>query len=337
MSCLIYYYLHHNFPFQLGIPKAERKSAVRYGELKVKDSLSQDCSDAVMAMLEQNPQSRGKAEDLATLPWNSGFYMDTDHEFRNVMHPPFVPRKYSNLDIVRRGHSIRDVVHRFNMTFYGDRIVRGFDSLYRCFAQWVLGDQTRWREVRANSLLHYQRFTGGLSVDMNTPDNAAQLAVYQRINQRIPEGVERCFQRSDLLSPPSLIRIIADTFTCQAVVIVDDGIRRSEDEEPDVHVYGNVHERRPPHVFQIHLYYDVPSQAYDLVQLHHSDWGNLYLLHAHPDMDTSIYGLDDDHKANIEAINERDRRAGRHPRESTPHKTRSLYYDWHSDDPPPHC
>ncbi|KAH0541514.1 hypothetical protein FGG08_003989 [Glutinoglossum americanum] len=333
MSCLVYYYLHHNFPFQLGIPKAERKWAVRYGELKIKDSLTQDCSDALMAMLEQNPQSRGKTEDLATLPWNSGFYVDTDYEFRNVMHPPFVPRKYSNLDI-SRGSKIRDTVHRFNMTFYGDRIVRGFDSLYRCFAQWALGDQTRWQEIRANTLLHYQRFTSGLSADTSTPDDAAQLRVYRQINRRIPEGVERCLQRSDLLSPPSLIRIIADALSCQAVLVIDDRTL-SEEDEPDLHIYGNVHERRPPHVFQIHLYYDVPNNAYDLVQLHHHDWGNLYLLHAHPDMDTSIYGLDDDHRANIEAAKARERRRSEGlPRELTPHKTMSRYYDWHSDSPP---
>jgi hypothetical protein len=293
MSCVIYYYLHGDFPFLAGTPAGELELRVRHGDLGVKDTLTQDCVDAMMAMLEQNPQTRGKTEDLATLSWLSGFYVDSDYVFQNALQSPFIPRIASHCDV--GGSNPPPEIHDFRVICHGDQIVSDHRSLYRCFAQWKYRDQHRWQEIKTNALIYYRRSMYTSVRDVLTEDDATQLRVYQGINRYIPGGIEECFQ-DDTKSPPlRIIRLIADSLRCQAILLTN-----STSGEPIINIYGNVRDKRPPFAFQIHLYHDEEMNLFDTIMLYHPENGADYRVHI--SMDPRCFGLDMDHRANLESL-----------------------------------
>ena len=61
--------------------KARRARILEF-PVPVYERLSEDCKDALRAMLATNPAERVTLEELATLPWFSGWFVDSDHVFR---------------------------------------------------------------------------------------------------------------------------------------------------------------------------------------------------------------------------------------------------------------
>ncbi|KAH0558346.1 hypothetical protein GP486_004994 [Trichoglossum hirsutum] len=318
ISCVMYSYLYGDYPFCVGTARKDIKDQVRHGNLKTGSDFTQDCTDAFLAMFEQNPQSRGRTEDLATLPWLSGYYLDTGHEFRNALPSPYVPRKYSHLGIGGRGPP--DTVHSFGVTCYGSKIISDHNSLYRCFAEWEFRDQHRWVDIKANALIYYIRFMSGLAKDMTVEDADRQRQVYLKIAQEVqPYDIARYLEDNTLTPPLRMIRIIADSINCQ-VVLVTSG-------QPSIHIYGNVHDKQPPKVFQIHLYHDATTELFDLVMLYHSIGVDQYWSHTKPGVDLRAIQLDEDHKANLERKRGRKSDPESGSRSTTPSGSSKSFYD----------
>jgi hypothetical protein len=288
LSCVMYRYLYGRFPFCIDTPGEDIKDQVRHGDLKVSSDFTQDCADAFLAMFEQNPKSRGKTEDLATLPWLSGYYPDTGHEFQNYLPRPVVPRGYSHIGI--GGQPPPAAVHHFSVNCYGNMITSDYNSLYRCFAEWEFQDERRWVDIKVNALIYYLQFMNGHSKDIPPEDSAAQRKVYMDIEREIPYDIKRYLEDHSLAPPMRIIRILADSIKCQAVVVTSG--------YPLIQVYGNVHDKAPPKVFQIHLYRDAKrDDLFDLVMLYNNNSSDWYHYHTVPGWDVR---LDADHRVNVE-------------------------------------
>ncbi|KAH0544541.1 hypothetical protein FGG08_001313 [Glutinoglossum americanum] len=62
--------------------REQRRERILRLPVPINENLSEDCKDALRAMLQTNPEDRATLEDLITLPWFSGWYVDSDHVFR---------------------------------------------------------------------------------------------------------------------------------------------------------------------------------------------------------------------------------------------------------------
>jgi hypothetical protein len=287
----MYEYLHSTFPCDNSRPQKERETRLRHGELQIRDDLSQDCIDAYRALLEQDPQSRSKTEDLATLPWFSGFYLDTNHTFKNALFSPFCPRRYSHrqFDFYKPPR----LFHAMSVICYGNPITSDVNSLYRCFAEWEYGDQHRWQDIRMRALHYYRAFMQGRVYSGNRSEDAVKQAVYHRIDNQIPQGVIHHLQTTnERVTDEGIIRIIADALHCQAVVMSWVG----GSEGYKIKIYGNIHDKEIPDYFQIHLHYDSRPGLFELVMMHSEASRYQYKAHTRLDVELDLFVLDEDHK-----------------------------------------
>ncbi|KAI9763646.1 MAG: hypothetical protein M1840_000360 [Geoglossum simile] len=287
-SCVMYEYLHYIFPCYRQRPQSERELRLRHGELRIRDDLSQDCIDAYSAMLEQDPQSRGRTEELATLPWFSGFYLDTNHAFKNPLPSPFCPRPYSHDDENSPPPSFRCT----SVICYGNPIASDENSLYRCFAEWKYQDQNRWQDIKAQTLQYYMKYLQGKVFSRNHSADEAKERVYNRIERETPGGVTNHLRTFGEPCPNlKIIRIIADALHCQAVILswVGGG------EEYRFKVYGDIHDKGVPEYSQIHLYYHPFSMLFELVMLYSEDVPYQFDGHTRDDAQLEDFVLDEDH------------------------------------------
>lgn len=56
----------------------DRRARIINEELPIDENLSQDCVDALRVMLAKNPEDRGNFEELASMPWFQGHWVDRD-------------------------------------------------------------------------------------------------------------------------------------------------------------------------------------------------------------------------------------------------------------------
>ncbi|KAI9779542.1 MAG: hypothetical protein M1839_007350 [Geoglossum umbratile] len=290
-SCVMYDYLHDSFPYGFYGPQGERELRLRHGEFKVNGDLSQDCIDAFKAMFEQDPQSRGRTEDLVTLPWFSGSYLDTSHTFENILQSPLVPRPYSHPE---PEYGPPRSFHSMSVTCYGNPITTDINTVYRCFAEWEYKDQNRWQDIKVRTLDYYTAFMAGRLYSGDPRGDAAKRQVYQRIDHQTPRGVIYHLQNVSQCPTMRMIRIIADALHCQAVVLHRVG--NSDDDPYRINIYGNIHDRDIPEYFQIHLHYD-GRNLFELVLLYCKASQYEYKAHTRTDIDIdSCFSLDEDHR-----------------------------------------